>query len=189
MTAWLGVVSPLWIAAAALLFLAAAAIAFMASRKEQPTSSFGYPVAALTSCGIAITSALFGPFLYVPGLCTANVVVFAGTDRRLRWTALGGGVLAIVVPLALELMGIVPPILGFPRWRDHAPPASRAVPRRPYACAADGGRPDDLTTLPALLVGSERDGRAKAERELAIRAYQLAELLPGDTKIADGPGR
>jgi serine/threonine-protein kinase len=185
LTAWLGLLSPLWLVLTLGLFLAAAAICFAGSRANKPSPAIGFAIVGLTSCGIAATSALFGPFIYVPSLCVANVMVFAGTERSLRATAIAGGVMAILLPLVLELTGVIAPSWIFRAGEIVIVPRAANLPDAPtlalLSMAALG-----TTILPALLVGFDRDARSKAERELAVRAYNLAELLPPEASKAAG---
>jgi serine/threonine-protein kinase len=180
--AWLGVQSAAWLLAAAGLFAGAAAVAFVASRRTTPEKRFGVPLVALSSCGIVAVTAMFGALLFAPSLCAANVVVFAaGGDRNVRTLALGGGVAAIVLPLVAQLAGWMPGAWLFHDGQIVIAPAVVRFPEVPtllvLALASIG-----TIVLPAVLVGAERDARAKAERELALRAHQLAELVPIEAK-------
>ncbi|HVY46612.1 MAG TPA: hypothetical protein VHB21_12075, partial [Minicystis sp.] len=85
--------------------------------------------------------------------------------------------LAVLGPIAVEELGFVAP--SWIALGDHVEIVSRAV-----SFPALGTKIvlvlELLGTvlLPALLVGSERDRRARAERRLAIQAHQLAEFIP-----------
>src|SRR5262249_9788450 len=139
-------------------------------------------IVALSAAGIAVATGLFGPFVYVPSLCAANVVTFAaGVDIRLRRFALACGVVAPLVPPGPGPFGI--------------PQASRSfvdnqITLLPRALDFPAGRTtivlalETLGTLllPALLVGAERDARVAAERKLAIQAHQFAEFVPREVK-------
>jgi tRNA A-37 threonylcarbamoyl transferase component Bud32 len=137
-------------------------------------------VLVLSSCGIAASSMLFGPLVYVPSLAAANVVVFAaGVGRRYRYLALACGLLAILLPLALDLTGVLPAgwvfhdgiISIMPRAVRFPGPATVAL----LALASVGA-----VLFPVLLVGAERDARVKAERELVLQSQALAEFVPAE---------
>lgn len=181
--ALLGVENLTWLGVACAFFLGAAVVVYLGSRSEQPSASrFALAAIALSSCGIAATSMLFGPLVYVPSLCGANVVVFAaGLARRYRWAAMAGGVLALLLPLLLERLGWIDP--GWVFRGDHIAILPRAVrfPETPTLLLL-GIASLGTVLFPALLVGAERDARAKAERELLLRTHHLAELVPPEAK-------
>jgi serine/threonine-protein kinase len=179
----LGVESWVALGTAGGCFLAAAAATRLGSRAG-PALPLGRVVAlviALSSCGIAASSLLFGPLVYTPSLCAANVVVFAaGVGRRYRFLALGCGIAAILLPLALELVGLVPA-----GWvvRDGAIailPRAVSFPGAPAVVGLLGLASVGTVLFPALLVGAERDARVKAERELLVRTEALAEFVPAE---------
>jgi serine/threonine protein kinase len=176
----LGVVDWAALGVACACFLGAAAVTLLGSRGRSrlPVGPVILGVILLSSCGIAATSMLFGPLVYVPSLAAANVVVFAaGVNRRYRYFALACGLLAILLPLLLDLTGVLPAGWVFhdggisivPRAVHFPGPATLAL----LSLASLGS-----VLFPVLLVGAERDARVKAERELVIRSQTLAELVP-----------
>jgi serine/threonine-protein kinase len=178
----LGVVSWAWLGAACGFFVAAAAVTMAASRMRAsvPVTPVIGAVVTLSSCGIAASSMLFGPLVYVPSLCAANVVVFAaGVSRRYRFFALACGLAAMLLPLALELAGVLEP-----GWVFH----DGAITIMPRAVRFPGVSTVGLLALaslgavlfPVLLVGAERDARVRAERELVLRTQTLAEFVPAE---------
>jgi eukaryotic-like serine/threonine-protein kinase len=185
---WLGIRDGWLLGGATALLATAALVAFVASKRPRVAASPLTPalLILLSSCAIALSSALFGPFVYVPSLCAANVVVFvAGVDRRLRLFAIACGTLAIAAPVLGQELGLLPPSWVFhdgaisilPRAVDLPPVRTTIV----LALEALGA-----VLFPALLVGAERDARAKAERKLAVQAHQFAEFLPPEAKPAAG---
>ncbi len=178
----LGVVSWTGLVVACSFFLAAAAVTAFGARlpSDRPVGGFILAVILLSSCGIAASSTLFGPLVYVPSLAAANVVVFAaGVGPRYRTFALACGLLAILVPLGLELGGVVDPGWVF---RDGT------IVILPRVVAFPGLATLGILTLaslgavlfPVLLVGAERDARVKAERDLVLHSQALAEFVPAE---------
>src|SRR5439155_1513822 len=163
------------------LFLAAAAVTRAAAFTRvavSPGRLVGL-VILLSSCGIAASTTLFGPLVYAPSLCAANVVVFAaGVGRRHRWPALVCGMLAILLPLVLELAGIIEPGWVLERGAITIVPRAVLFPASPAVQILLGVVSLGTVLFPALLVGAERDARTKAERELLVRSQTLAELVP-----------
>ncbi len=182
--AFLGVRNLAAIGASVGFFLGAAAFAAIAAARPGLTDRrwMVISIIGLSSAAITMSAWLFGPFMYLPSLCAANVLVFcAGVDRRSRTVALVLGALAIIVPFAAEELGIV--ATSTRALGDHLEILSRAiefpaVPTKLVLLAQALG----TVILPAFLVGAERDARAKAERRLAIQAHQLAEFVPSEVK-------
>jgi hypothetical protein len=137
-------------------------------------------VILLSSCGIATSSMLFGPLVYVPTLASANVVVFAaGVGRRYRYFALACGLAAVLLPLGLEAADVLP--AGW-LYRDGT---IAIVPRAVQFPGMSATLFLALASLgavlfPVLLVGAERDARVKAERELVQKERALAEFVPAE---------
>jgi serine/threonine-protein kinase len=175
----LGVVDWLALGVAIACFLAAAAATTAGTlNRRLPVGSVIVAVILLSSFGIAASSMLFGPLVYVPSLAAANVVVFAaGVGPRYRWFALACGLLAILLPLGLDLTGLVPAGWVF---------QNGTISIMPRAVEFPGTATVGILTLasvgtvlfPVLLVGAERDARLKAERELVQRELALAEFVP-----------
>ncbi|APR75495.1 Serine/threonine protein kinase PrkC, regulator of stationary phase [Minicystis rosea] len=181
----LGVESIAALGAACGCFLAAAAVTRVASR--------GYPtradrlgrviaaVIALSSCGIAASCLLFGPLVYAPSLCAANVVVFAAAvSRRFRWLALACGLAAVALPLLLEMLGVITPGWSVREGAIAILPRAVRFSSSPLVMGLLGIASLGTVLFPALLVGAERDARIKAERELYARTQTLAELVPAE---------
>jgi serine/threonine-protein kinase len=179
----LGVESYVALGAAVGCFLAAGAVTWLAAREDQtrPLGRVVATVIVLSSLGIAAATLLFGPLVYAPSLCAANVVVFAaGVARRYRYLALGCGLAAILLPLGLELVGLLP--AGWLVENGHILIVPRAVRfSGPLPVVGLLGLASVGTVLfPALLVGAERDARVKAEKELVRRTEALAEFVPAE---------
>jgi serine/threonine-protein kinase len=179
----LGVESWPALGAAVGCFLASAAVTWAAARGEG-TTRLGRVIAAvivLSSGGIAASCLLFGPLVYAPSLCTANVVVFAaGVSRRYRWLALACGLGAILLPLALELFGVISPGWIMENGAIAIVPRAIHFASGPSVLALLGLASAGTVLFPALLVGAERDARVKAERELITRTQTLAEFVPAE---------
>ncbi len=178
----LGVVSWAGLGVACAFFLGAAAVTAFGARRaaDRPVGRLIVAVILLSSGGIAASSMLFGPLVYVPSLAAANVVVFAaGVGPRYRTLALACGLAAILIPLGLELGGVVDPGWVF---RDGT------IVIVPRVVAFPGLATLGMLTLasvgavlfPVLLVGAERDARVKAERDLVLRSQALAEFVPAE---------
>jgi serine/threonine-protein kinase len=179
----LGVKSWIGLGTASGFFLAAAAVtrvAVMTRLRVTPGRLVGI-VILLSSCGIAASTMLFGPLVYAPSLCAANVVAFgAGVSRRYRFLALVCGMLAIVVPMLLEWSGAIEPGWVLQNGVITIVPRAVLFPESPLVQALLGLACLGTVLFPTLLVGAERDARTKAERELLVRSQTLAEFVPAE---------
>jgi serine/threonine-protein kinase len=187
--ALLGVESWTVLALSSAFLLAAAVVARFVSSAAPPDQRWGLLIVALSSCGFALTTGLFGPFVYAPTLVAANVITASiGVEPRIRRLTIACGVAAVLLPVAAQLFGWVPPSWIF---RDGiiaiVPRAVRLDELRTtiFLAAVSVGS----VILPALVVGSERDARVRAERRLALQAHQLAEFLPAEAKRAAASAR
>jgi eukaryotic-like serine/threonine-protein kinase len=142
----------------------------------------------LLFCAILLFGGLltfaFGPLVFVPGFVAASTMLFvAQTPRRLRVPSIVAGCLTIGLPLALELLGVLPPSMRV--GHDEL----TLLPRLNYFNEGVA-----LITLfgvslvgivsPALLAGRMRDELLGAERELLFQRWQLAQLIPRDQSPA-----
>ena len=180
----LGVVHPGWLGASCGCFLLAALLAFVGGRRQSPfpAETVTALVIAVSSLGIAFSGMLFGALVYAPSLCAANVVVFAaGVEPRFRYLSMVLGVLALAAPIVLEALGVVPASWVFTEAGITILPRVIRFPGVP-TMALLGAASVGTVLFPALLVGAERDARAKAERELLVRSHTLAEFVPAEAK-------
>jgi hypothetical protein len=133
---------------------------------------------ALTCLIAALVSGVFGPLVLVPGFAAMNTVVFGAQSQpkeRPFVVAIGGA--AILVPLVLELTGVLPPSMRFeggnivllPRVADFPPVVSMVF----------------LTTIavlgvvtPTFITGRVRDALQRVERDLVVQKWQLSQLSP-----------
>jgi serine/threonine-protein kinase len=184
----LGVVDGVALGVAVGSFLVAAAITMLSTQVQLDPAPLRGPrltvggmilaVILVSSCGIAASSMLFGPLVYVPSLAGANVVVFAaGVGRRYRYFALVCGIAAILAPLALDLAGVLPAGWIFKDGAIVIVPRAVMFPG-PSALALLTLASLGTVLFPVLLVGAERDARVKAERELVQKERALAEFVP-----------
>src|SRR5262249_59591071 len=90
------------------------------------------------------------------------------------------GLAAIVLPLALELTGVIQPAWVVQGGGIAIVPRAVGFPGAPAVVGLLGLASLGAVLFPALLVGAERDARVKAERELLVRTAALAEFVPAE---------
>jgi hypothetical protein len=121
-------------------------------------------------------SGLFGPFMVVPALAAINAVTFSlQSPKRERAAIVAIGVLPFLVPMFLELLGVVPASFEF---------AHEAIVIRSRLV----NFPPQLTFLflslvssfgiatPVFLTGRLRDQLRSVEAKLALQKWQFAQL-------------
>ncbi len=169
-----------WTMMALLLVVTAGAlfVSWLGGRAHR-TSRWHRPVAfAFGMAGLALVGRLFGPLLIVPGLAATTAASFcmhAQGRRRLAYLAVAAAV--VVVPLCLEWAGVLQPSYVFAGDRIIIAPNLTHIPKMAtltflllVTTAA--------IVVPPLLLARTRDGLRDAERDLAIHAWQMEQLLP-----------
>jgi serine/threonine-protein kinase len=133
---------------------------------------------AATCTFAASVSGIFGPLVLVPGFAAINTLIFSSQGRRSeRPWMLVMGVCTVAVPLALELIGVLPPSMQFgpdaivllPRLSDFPPTLSLVFL---VGVSVLG------ILLPTTLVGRLGDALRAAERRLVLQKWQLSLLSP-----------
>jgi serine/threonine protein kinase len=177
-----GVQNALALGGSVAFLLAAAGLAVYASRMPKVDERIGLPIIGLSSCGFALVSTLFGPFVFAPALVSANVIAAAiGLGARLRRIVMGLGVLAVLVPVLAPYLGL---------WEAQWVFQEGLIVIRPSAVRFDEtlsviflmAVSVGVVVLPTLVVGVERDARARTERRFALQAQQLADFLPAEAR-------
>jgi serine/threonine-protein kinase len=118
----------------ALVSAATAAIAFFSTRAGIPRSYRLFANVISGTLAIGFMSTMFGPLFLIPGLAAMSTMAasFNTPTRGARALVIGIGVLAVVVPFGLELVGLLPPsyefrdgyMLVLPRMHDFSPGAT-----------------------------------------------------------------
>jgi hypothetical protein len=166
--------------AAAIMGLIGAAVlaAVVLWRAGISSSETRLGLCALTCMIAALVSSVFGPLVLVPGFAAMNTVVFGVQSRpRERPIVLLLGATSILLPLVLELTGVVPPSMRFendtivllPRVTNFPPELSLLF----LSAVAIFG-----VITPTFITGRVRDALQKVERDLVLQKWQLAQLSP-----------
>ncbi len=181
---WMGIRQwmPTMIAAAGAVL--SGVLALWAARRPRVTRGHTLGVFAVTTFTMSSMSWLLGPFVLVPALVSTNTMLFAAqSDRRDRRFFTLVGMLAVIVPFAMEQLGIATPGYRFVHGIFEILPRATALPEV-----------QTLVTLliislasmyiPARAIGRIRDALAAAERRVFVQAWQLQQLVPEATRDA-----
>jgi serine/threonine-protein kinase len=168
-----------WAVVAASIFFSALLSFWVGWRKSEPTLTIGVAMLLLSMAGLAGSSMLFGPFMLVPGIVAANTLVFAMHVERgpaRAWT-IAIGAFAILIPFALELLGVLPPSMEI---RDGAlrilPRLSEFKPGPTMLLLLVSNVA--LVVVPSIVVGRMRDDARRADRTLLTHLWQLRQVMP-----------
>lgn len=154
-------------------------LALLKLRAFGPGPRFGLFLAVLVLAGVL--TFVFGPLVFVPGfVATTTMLYVAQSPRAHRPLSWALACSAVVVPLILELSGVVPPstridtdaITLLPRMTNF----SEGIALVALLAVSVLG-----IVTPAFLAGRMRDELLLAERNLLFQKWQLAQLLPRDT--------
>jgi serine/threonine-protein kinase len=177
---WMGVKSFSLVAIVVATSVLAALTSFVVSRLPRVNSSMW--VLAASSLAIASLATIFGPFVLVPSVAAANALVFAVSNApRYRVLVLCLGVLPILLPLALELAGVLPPSLAFTDTGVVLLPRIAEFPPIPTLVLLILGSLGTVITA-ALAVTPFRSELDAAQRRIRLTAWNLKHLIP-DTSL------
>ncbi|MBX3189004.1 MAG: serine/threonine protein kinase [Labilithrix sp.] len=190
--AWMlmGLKSP----ALAVLFIGALFGAALAARVTDRLGATKLEVPWVTvAMGIAVAASgfCFGPFLLAPMLALVNTMAHVVVGRREHRTAIVCiGALALIIPLAAELLGLVPPTFDF---HDGVLTITsplvhlRGAIALPFFVLANLG----LVIFASLGLRRHRDAQILAEQRSAMQLWLLRHLVPAPARAAtsDPPAR
>jgi serine/threonine-protein kinase len=175
----MGVRSP-WFWATYVIALVTSALSFGIARLPEPRTRHAMTVFVLSLACVSTMSAYFGPFLLVPAVAASSALVFSTTnDRSLRGFIIALASLTVLVPLALEHAGLVPPSMRF------TPDGILLLPRAVWLPPL-GSQVFLLVSSIAVIVTSGlalapfRQELDDAQRRIRLLAWHLRQLVPED---------
>jgi hypothetical protein len=171
---WMGVRSPWQIIVMYTLVLAAALVTYGPVRSLSRT----YVAALLATASFATMSRLLGPFMLLPGAMVACAAGFAvDPSRRRRLFVLGCCCAAILVPWALEWVGVLSPSYVFEQGGIRIVPHTLFLPEGPTTAFLLAATLGTIVSC-GMLIGRVRTALEWAEHRLYLQAWQLRQLLP-----------
>jgi serine/threonine-protein kinase len=174
---WMGVKSFSCLALCLGSFVVAGVVAAFVHRNPEVTKRVPW-VTVVSSFAIATTALLSGSFVILPAFVMANTLghVVAGRDRHRR-VIVCLGVLTMLVPLALELLGLMPegPVVVDGALLVRSPVFVLSEPLTPIflVCINVG-----ILIFTSRLVGHYRDALGRAELNHLSQLWQLRQLVP-----------
>ncbi|MEM9463511.1 MAG: serine/threonine-protein kinase [Myxococcota bacterium] len=178
---WAGIVDGMVVLTMLGLGVVAGLVSLYTSRTEHRHQGLVLTAMLLSMAAMAGTASLYGPLVLTPGAVAVNCTAYALTGtRRLRRVTLVVGLLAVLVPLGLELGGLVSPSLSL---------GNGGMTLLPRALRLDGAPAVVLLTVASIgtiltgtfAVGRVRDALIAAERRLEVYSWHFQQLLPEAT--------
>jgi len=154
-------------------------VGLLVARLPRPTTNHAVLLFGLNAITVATSSVMFGPFVLMPALAIASACMFSvqGAWAPRRGLILGLTLLALIAPLLLEWIGVLPRSYEF---RDGAlvilPRFASFVESKAIALFILGHT--ILAIAPPFAIGVVSDGSYAVERRLFRHMWQLRQLVP-----------
>jgi serine/threonine-protein kinase len=181
---WMGVQSPAAVLAVVGLTAISSALKLLAAQAETARRMyvFGYGAYLFNVLALTFVGRAFGPLFFMPMLLSIFTFAFAMThSARFRAAIMATGIVGLLGPLVLELMGILPRSYAF---RDGAMvilPQGLSLPEIPTLTGLTVGSVFMLVA-PTLLMGRVQRALRRAEMRSATQAWHLRQLLPEEAR-------
>ncbi len=179
---WVGL-HPKWLVIAISCIFAAAVLSFLrVSRTPAGRAKTPYAPVVFTSLALGSLSVLFGPLILCPSLVLINCVGFLlQPERSRRVFVIASSSLALLVPLVLEWLGVIPPAYRF------ADGDWLVLPRLmrfsgPHVIAVQTVINVSLVIFIGVFFSRFRDMLSSAERRWYMHSWQLRQLIPAKTR-------
>ncbi|MEZ4407903.1 MAG: hypothetical protein R3A52_15725 [Polyangiales bacterium] len=185
--AWMGVREWESLAASAALILSAGLLCFVIAASERPSRLLQTAALVAGTLASASTYRIFGPWVLLPSMVTANALLFSLSPAAARFkTGAALGCLAIAAPALLEFCGVIPASTTFeggvmrvaPRMTSFPPTAAFV-----FLLVTHLGVVLTTTTLMTRI----RASLQTAERRLRVHAWHLRMLVPEEVRRAAAP--
>jgi len=179
---WAGAREPASLGIGALAILGTMLALHLGSRQRPLKEPIQYAAVIGSALALGAGSRMFGPLMFVPAVLSTTTLSFAITEkatRRYAWTAICA--MAVVVPYALEALGVLSPsyairdgvLLVFPHM--HGFPAQATLPYLLMVTLFS-------IAVPAIIYGGFLRGRLnEAERAMLLQKWHFERLLPAPT--------
>ena len=159
------------------LLLVAAGTSFGFSRAVRPTRHASLVMLIVSTLALSSLTTLFGPLIATPTAISVNVMIFfVSNERALRRVILVLGGIGVLLPLGLELLGILPPSFRFEAGTLVLLP--RALPLEPSSLLVLAFVFVATVVLGSVTLGPFRDDLDRALVESRVLAWQLRQFVP-----------
>ncbi|MCB9595661.1 MAG: serine/threonine protein kinase [Sandaracinaceae bacterium] len=163
----------------------AAVTSYAFSRAKRSSVAHSMVMLVLSTLALASISALFGPLIGAPTAVCANTMIFlVSNGRRVRAGIVACGAIGTVLPLGLELIGLIPPSFRFDG--DSLVLLPRAFAFGPGALIVLMVTFLATTIIASLALAPFRDDLDATQQKSRVLAWQLRQFVPR-SKSDDSP--
>jgi hypothetical protein len=169
------------------LLLACAVLSVIVARSKVPPEPLILLAMVLSSASFAVAARFGSPLLLTPVALAVNASGYAiFVDRRFRPFVALIACAAFVMPLALELGGVLSPTFVFEGGGMVVVPTALDLPATPTIVMVVLAVVSAIV-LSTLVVGHIRDRLGEAERRLMLYTWHLREFVPPEARRATDP--
>jgi eukaryotic-like serine/threonine-protein kinase len=186
---WMGVTSYAYLLAVVGLTAIASALKLLAAQSNEVSRlyAFGFGAYFFNMVAIALIGRTFGPLFFTPLLVTIFTFSFAMThSRKFRALVIATGCLVVLVPLGLELLGVISRSYVFENGKMVILPQGVQLTETTTLCALTLGTLF-LIVAPSVIMGRVQTALRNAETRSAMQAWHLRHLLPEEARPKSVP--
>ncbi|MDI3291143.1 serine/threonine-protein kinase [Polyangium sp. 15x6] len=186
---WMGVRSTAHVLAIVGLSAISAALKLLAAQSEEVRRLyvFGYGAFLFNILALGFVARGFGPLFFVPMVLLIFTFSFSMTHSgRFRAAVIVTGVCGMLVPLGLELLGVIPRSYAFENGHMVVLPQGVSLPEVPTLVSLTIGSVF-LIVAPSVIMGRVQLSLREAEMRSAMQAWHLRQLLPEEARSATPP--
>ena len=178
---WMGVRSWVALGLYALTATGAAAVAFFTARGFLAPSYRMFANVIAGTLAVGFMSTMFGPLFLIPGLAAMSTMAASANTptRGARALVISIGVLAVLVPMMLEGLGLLPPSYEF---RDNTlviMPRMHNFPKTATIVFLSYLGLGHIISI-SLIMGRMHEARMAAMHKLHVHTWQLKQLVSDD---------
>jgi serine/threonine-protein kinase len=166
------------------LLIATPVTALVSRRAKHGGRVVLFPALVVSTTVIMLVASMFGPFVFVPALAAINTLFYViQLGRGRARIAIGLGCLPIIVPSALEQLGVAPAAYRFEGGAMTVLPWMHELraPQAPlFLFLASVG----TVVLASVLALRFRESLTRAELRVQLQAWQLRKMLPPEAEAA-----
>jgi hypothetical protein len=178
---WMGVRSWTALILYAVISAGTATVAFMTARGFLPQSYREVANVIAGTLAVGFMSTMFGPLFLIPGLAAMSTMAasFNSPTRGARALVITIGVLAVIVPLALETIGLLPPSYQFRDGVLVILPVMHEFPKTATIVFLSYIGLGHIISI-SLIMGRMHEARVAALHKLHVHTWQLKQLVSED---------
>jgi tRNA A-37 threonylcarbamoyl transferase component Bud32 len=178
---WMGVKSWIAVSLYAVVSAATAAIAFLTARGYLSPNYRLFANVISGTLSVGLMSMMFGPLFLIPGLAaiTTMAASFNTPTRGARALVISIGVLAVLVPMMLEGIGLLPPSYEFRDGVLVILPRMHELPKTATIVFLSYIGLGHIISL-SMIMGRMHEARVAALHRLHMHTWQLKQLVSDD---------